>query len=166
MGAVSFPDYFSLIWEHQENKLEANNELLGGSRKIFPPTSSDLPDPSSSTFTSDSKTSDATPELARLQPKAELTESVPAHEQTPEDWETVEKPEDSAAAAASELSDEGVEIVPAAAHGSDFSDEGVEVDAVDSDLAASAVSEKEGKKGKKDENGGGTAPTHGLLKDW
>lgn len=78
----------------------------------------------------------------------------------------MEKPEDSAAAPASELSDDGVEVVPAAAHSSDFSDEGVEVDAVDSDLAASAVSEKEGKKGKKEENLGGTAPTHGLLKDW
>lgn len=78
----------------------------------------------------------------------------------------MEKPEDSAAAPASELSDEGMEIVPAAAHSSDFSDEGVEVDAVDSDLAASAVSEKEGKKDKKDENSGGTAPTHALLKDW
>lgn len=59
-----------------------------------------------------------------------------------------------------------MEIVPAAAHASDFSDEGVEVDAVDSDLAASAVSEKEGKKAKKGENGGGSAPTRGLLKDW
>lgn len=78
----------------------------------------------------------------------------------------MEKPEDSAAAAASDLSDDGVEVVPAAAHSSDFSDEGVEVDAVDSDLAASAVSEKEGKKGKKEEKVGGTAPTHGLLKDW
>lgn len=78
----------------------------------------------------------------------------------------MEKPDDTAAAPTSELSDEGVEIVAAAAHASDFSDEGVEVDAVDSDLAASAVSEKESKKGRKDENGGGTAPTHGLLKDW
>lgn len=78
----------------------------------------------------------------------------------------MEKPDDSATAPASELSDEGVEIVPAATHASDFSDEGVEVDAVDSDLAASAVSEKEGNKDKKGENGGGSAPTRGLLKDW
>lgn len=78
----------------------------------------------------------------------------------------MEKPEDSAAAPASELSDEGLEIVPVVAQASDFSDEGVEVDAVDSDLAASAVSEKAGNKAKKDENGGGTSPTHGLLKDW
>lgn len=78
----------------------------------------------------------------------------------------MEKPEDSTAALASELSDDGVEIVPAAAQASDFSDEGVEVDAVDSDLAASAVSEKEANNIKKDKNEGGTAQTHGLLKDW
>lgn len=141
--------------------------LLGGYRKIFPPTSSDLPGASSSDSTSDSKNSDdAPPKPAQLQTKAGPTEPVSAHDQTPEDWETVEKPDDSAAAPASELSDEGVEIVPAAAQASDFSDEGVEVDAVDSDLAASAISEKEGNKSKKDKNGGVTAPTHGLLKDW
>lgn len=133
--------------------------FLGGSRKIFPPTSSDLPGPSSSSSTGDPKTSDATPEPAQLQSKTESIEPIPAHDQTPEDWETVEKPEDSAVAPASELSDEGLEIVPAAAHASDFSDEGVEVDDVDSDLAASAVSEKEGKNGR-------IAPTHGLVKDW
>lgn len=102
-----------------------------------------------------------------MQPESGSThESVTAHDQTPEDWETVEKPEDSAAAAASELSDDDVELVPVAAHSSDFSDEGVEVDDVDWDLAASAVSQKEGKKRKNDENVGRTAPTHGLLKDW
>lgn len=128
--------------------------------KIFPPTSSELPD-SSSALSNVAPSSEKNPASPNPQTTLNATETTSTDDAVSEDWENIENPDS----------------ISPGAHGTE-SNEGQKIDSVDADVSGNLdasmnivggkkePADKEKEKEKIDHAGSKAEVKHGLLKDW
>lgn len=141
------------------------------SRKIFPPTPSDLPSTASKSASPEPTSDKQKPAVsspstspAELQAKKLKT----AAEDIDKDWEAVDKPGVSVSEKTTDTSEEGEKVETASEKTTDISDEGEKVDVPDLGADDGEKIEKPKDKDVVDElaESGEVLPKHGLLKDW
>lgn len=141
-------------------------------RKIFPPTPSDLPPPTSKSAspepTSDKQKSAVSSPSSTSPTALQAKKLKTAAEDIDKDWEAVDKPSGSVSEKTTDTSEEGEKVETASETTTDISDEGEKVDVPDLGADDGEKIEKPKDKDVVDElaESGEVLPKHGLLKDW